>query len=186
MKLTPPGLFLICCKREIHIRHCRECHASIGEIFGKSPQFVQRDRRSDESARPAYCDDCAARSNRLAASIGLQSKELGRDSSLPLQDHRRPTTLRSESAQSAHRGKDRMQHAQSNEESGHASLSSAEVTGGAKIKAQIAIHSRTNAVVRGSRACHADRDGVSLFSRAAFLRPGVMLEPQSGKPHFSY
>ena len=29
------------------------------------------------SARPAYCDDCAPWSNRLAASIGLQSKEPG-------------------------------------------------------------------------------------------------------------
>src|SRR5262249_29191275 len=30
---------------------------------------------ANESARPAHCDDCAAWSNRLAASIGLQSKE---------------------------------------------------------------------------------------------------------------
>jgi hypothetical protein len=42
-----------------------------------------------------------------------------------------------------------MQHAQSNDESGYASLRSEEVTGGAKIKAQIAVHSRTNAIVRG-------------------------------------
>ena len=35
------------------------------------------ERGGDELARPAYCDDCAPWSNRLAASIGLQSKEPG-------------------------------------------------------------------------------------------------------------
>ena len=81
----------------------------------------------------------------MAASIGLQSKELGRDGSLPLQDHHRSTTLRSEFAQSAQRGKDRLQCAQSNDKFGYASLRSEEVTGGSKMTARIAVHSRTNA-----------------------------------------
>jgi hypothetical protein len=84
----------------------------------------------------------------MAASIGLQSKELGRDGSLPVQDHHRSTTLRSESAQSAQRGKDRLQCAQSNDKFGCASLRSEEVTGGSKMTARIAVHSRTNALRR--------------------------------------
>src|SRR5271169_460408 len=81
----------------------------------------------------------------MAASVGLQSKELGRDSSLPLQDHHRSTTLRPGSAQSAQRGKDRLQCAQSNDKFGYASLRSEEVTGGTKMKGWISVHSRTNA-----------------------------------------
>jgi hypothetical protein len=100
------------------------------------------DGGSDEPARPAYCNDCTAWSNRLAASIGLQSKEPRRDSSLPLQDHHRPTTLRSESTQSADRDKDRMQCTQSNDAFGYASLRSGEVTEGTKMQAEIAAHSR--------------------------------------------
>src|SRR5271163_1324528 len=84
----------------------------------------------------------------MAASIGLPSKELGRDGSLPLQDHHRSTTLRSESAQSAQRGKDRLQCAQSNDKFGYVSLRSEEVTGGSKMTARIAVHSRTNAIDR--------------------------------------
>src|SRR5271169_3281769 len=86
----------------------------------------------------------------MAASIGLQSKELGRDSSLPLQDHHRLATLRSGSAQSAQRGKDRLQCAQSNDKSGYASLRSEEATGGTKMKAWILVHSRTNARDNGT------------------------------------
>src|SRR5271166_5928154 len=91
----------------------------------------------------------------MAASIGLPSKELGRDGSLPIQDHHRSTTLRSGTAQSAQRGKDRLQCAQSNDKSGYASLRSEEVTGGTKMKAWISVHSRTNAaIVRIGRLSH--------------------------------
>jgi hypothetical protein len=58
--------------------------------------------------------------------------------------------LRSESAQSAYRSKGRMQCAQSNDKSGYAGFRSAEVTEGVKVKAWIAIHSRTNAPQRAS------------------------------------
>src|SRR3974390_2363884 len=73
----------------------------------------------------------------MAASIGVQSEELGRDGSLSIQDHHGSTTLRSGSAQSAQRGKDRLQCAQSNDKSGYASLRSEEVTGRTKTKAWI-------------------------------------------------
>ena len=67
-------------------------------------------------------------------------------STVPGEGHHWPTTLRSESAQSAHRSQDRMQCAQSNDKFGYAGLRSEEVTGGTKMKARIAVHSRTNAL----------------------------------------
>src|SRR5215468_10303743 len=65
-----------------------------------------------------------------------------------LQDHHRPTTLHSESTQSADRDKDRMQRPQSNDAFGYASLRSGEVTEGTKMQAEITAHSRTNAGCR--------------------------------------
>jgi hypothetical protein len=134
-------------------------HPADGQALGPTCRMAElktmRPQRRKVAAVFGETGMCTSGANRMAASVGLQSKELGRDSSLPLQDRHWSATLRSGSAQSAQRSKDRLQCAQSNDKFGYASLRSEEVTGGTKMKAWISVHSRTSAVgcTSGRRGC---------------------------------
>jgi hypothetical protein len=74
----------------------------------------------------------------------------GRNSHLPLQEHHRPATSRSEPVQSVHRSKDRMRCPQPDDKFGYGSLSSEKVTDGANMKARIVVHSCTSALLSSS------------------------------------
>jgi hypothetical protein len=82
------------------------------------------ERDYDDAAQSAYCNDREAWTHGLAAPFWLQSSEPGRNCDLSGQDHHQPATSGPDSAQSADRGKDWMQRAQSDDVFRHAGLCS--------------------------------------------------------------
>ena len=101
----------------------------------------------------------------LAAQFGLQSPELGRNCGVSIQDHHRPASSRSDSAQSTDRSEDRMQRAQPDDKARHAGLRPDRLNTEARRETLPSAYSCTNA--RGRTSIGSPRPGGRSSSAGA-------------------